>query len=158
MLPHERAAVEGLLVIGPAELLELLLREAAEHWHEIGIGVVGDLVVAEHLDRPELPEQLQAPGHRAVEVEPRHRVDTDQQHAELLTSGSDVVRAELLATSLQTAALLDLELARNEGKVVPVDRLVATLTLDADELVVDEGGLLKGVAVSADTERIPFRL
>lgn len=80
-LPQPGAIVEGLLVIGPANLAELVLRESGEHGHEVGVGVVGDLVVAEHLHGAHVLEQLQRPGHRTSKVESGHGVDADDEDA-----------------------------------------------------------------------------
>lgn len=74
ILPYERTIVERLFLVAPAALLQLVARQAAQHWHQVGISIVTDFVVAHQLDGVELPQCRNGLWHHAMKVQPRYRV------------------------------------------------------------------------------------
>ena len=82
VLPDERVTVERQrAVLLPRQLVDELSRQ---HWHQVDVRVVRQLVEAAQLDGAH-PLQQEAAGapHVSYEVEPRHRVDAEQNNAEL---------------------------------------------------------------------------
>ena len=129
VLPDEGVVVEGSgAVLGPRQLVHVF---PGEHRRQIHVRVVGNLVVARHLDRPQrVQQEVTRARHLADEIEPRHRVDAERDHVEIL-----LARMRGSLGRLPVAASLDFRFAQYERVEVGVDHVAALAVAgDANEL------------------------
>jgi len=97
LLPQKRAIVERLVVVLPAQVAQFVLIQTGQHRDEIGVRVVGDLGVAQHLDGAEDLKRLHGFRHHPVEVHPGDRVKSNNENTQAIV---DRVRLRSLASLL----------------------------------------------------------
>jgi len=97
VLPQERAIVERLVAVLPTQVAQFILIQTGQHRNEIGVRVVGDLGVAQHLDGAEGLKRFHGFRHHPVEVHPGDRVESNNENTEAIV---DRVRLQLPASLL----------------------------------------------------------